>query len=229
LEVFAESEVAQARATALMQEGLQSEQAAAGVLESFASETKAMRAVEIEQVIANVRTPYLDIQNFVIAELRQEIDALRFACDQKRKGFAECANKYLKIAYEHILGMELKFSRGDVPRIGGFHHDIMHQVENSGVFKFLNKKQMGHGFYSADLYAGENFLKEITFFPAEWSREQVVNCIYEAYDSFIKSGKVPIKAPDGKYEISGFTKEGIEIEMYITQKGFVQSAYPVFK
>jgi hypothetical protein len=228
LEVFAESEVTQARAAAVMQEGLQGEKAAAAALESVASETKAVRAIEIEQVVANVRTPYLDIQNFVSAELSTELEALRFACDQKRKGFAECANKYLKIAYEHILGMELKFSRGDVPRIGGFHHDFMRRVENSGIFKFLNKKEMGHGFYSADLYAGENFVKEITFFPAEWSREQVINCIYEAYDNFVEKGCAFEALGNGKYKVEALTKQGIKIEMYVTKNGLIASAYPTF-
>jgi hypothetical protein len=115
LQALAESEVAQARAVGLAQEGVQAEKAAAAAVESLVSDSKIASVVEVEQVIASPRKPYLDIQNFVITELRQEIDALRFACDQKRKGFAECANKYLKIAYEHILGIELKFAKGDVP------------------------------------------------------------------------------------------------------------------
>jgi Bacterial EndoU nuclease len=99
-------------------------------------------------------------------------------------------------------------------------------IEKSGIFEFANKVVDITGVYKAELlYMGEH-VKEITFFPAHWSREQVISKIYEAYDNFIKSGALTELRPDGKYLIKGLTNEGIEIEMLISQKGKIVTAYP---
>jgi hypothetical protein len=227
LEVFAESEVAQARATALMQEGLQSEQAAAGVLESFASETKAMRAVEIEPVIANVHAPLENTHAALMFEVKQEVNNLRPIFDSKIKGTAEFSNKYMKIDYEHILGMELKNYQKKQLKIGGFHLDPMNKIENSGIFEFKNKVISPNGVYKADvMYNGKIAKWEGTFFPADWSREKVISKIYEAYDNFIKNGGSPDLMRDRKYKVEGFTQEGIKVVMHITENGLITSAYP---
>jgi hypothetical protein len=68
-----------------------------------------------------------------------------------------------------------------------------------------------------------------TFFPADWSREKVVDKIYEAYNSFIKSGMKPTATKDNKYLIKGMIEEGFEIEMRITKNGHVVTAYPILK
>ena len=118
---------------------------------------------------------------------------------------------------------------GPLAYIGGFHHDFMQMIEKSGIFQFADRIVHESGFYSAKLYYGENYVKHITFFPAEWSREMVVTKIYEAYDSFVKSGAPLIAQPNGKFKIQGFIKEGIEIEICITQKGEILTAYPLLK
>ncbi|HLW73211.1 MAG TPA: EndoU domain-containing protein [Candidatus Babeliales bacterium] len=66
-----------------------------------------------------------------------------------------------------------------------------------------------------------------TFFPADWSRSQVIDKILEAYESFKASGINAHLARDGKYEIIGLTQEGIQIKMHITQDGIIKSAYPI--
>jgi hypothetical protein len=68
-----------------------------------------------------------------------------------------------------------------------------------------------------------------TFFPQHWSREEVISKIYEAYADFNKSGIAPELNAQGKYIIHGYTSEGIKIEMIVTQKGHMKSAYPSFK
>ena len=161
-------------------------------------------------------------------KVQKEIELLRPLFDNKLKGFAEFANKYIKIDYEHLLGMELKFNRFDVPKIGGFHHDYMNIVEKEGIIEFANKVINKHGVYSVDLMYGTAEIKRgKTFFPSDWSREKVINAIYEAYENFMQSGVPPLLAKNGKYELSGFTKEGIKIEMYITKNGRVTTAYPI--
>jgi hypothetical protein len=69
-------------------------------------------------------------------------------------------------------------------------------------------------------------VKEITFFPSHWSRKQVIEKIYEAYDNFRKSGVEPL-IRDGKYYIEGAIQEGVDIAMYITKNGEIKTAYPV--
>jgi hypothetical protein len=81
-------------------------------------------------------------------------------------------------------------------------------------------------FGEASLYSAGEIKRGKTFFPSDWSREKVISAIYEVYENFIQSGVRPLLAKDGKYELSGFTKEGIKIEMYITQNGTIATAYP---
>jgi hypothetical protein len=85
-----------------------------------------------------------------------------------------------------------------------------------------------HGFYTVDLIIdGQKFPKSL--FPAEWTREKVMNKLYEAYENYIKSGRIPTLNTSGKYVIESFIEEGIEIKMCITQKGKILTAYPILK
>ncbi len=69
-----------------------------------------------------------------------------------------------------------------------------------------------------------------TLFPQLWPREKVISKILEAYDHFIKTGAKNYELkPSGKYLVTGFTDEGIKIEMYITKKGQITTAYPVLE
>ena len=56
--------------------------------------------------------------------------------------------------------------------------------------------------------------------------KQVIGAIYEAYANFFKRAMHPITKKNGKYFIEGFTKKGIEIHIYVTQKGKITTAYP---
>ena len=104
----------------------------------------------------------------------------------------------------------------------------MGAVEKSNVFKFLNKVINENGCYSADIIVdGKKFEK--TFFPQHWSQKEVADKIYEAYYNSIKNGTPLELGRGGKYFIKGYTNEGIKIEMYITQKGLITTAYPVLK
>jgi hypothetical protein len=83
------------------------------------------------------------------------------------------------------------------------------------------------GVYKTTLRQNGNMVKKTaTFFPAHWSREQVITKIYEAYENFIKSGAIA-EIEKGKYLVRGFTNERVTIEMYITQKGHIVTAYPI--
>jgi hypothetical protein len=165
----------------------------------------------------------------LMQSLEHEMVALRAMFDNKIRGFAEFANKWIKVDYEHILGMDLQFSRRGVPQVGGFHHDLMQAIEKSGVFRFVDKVVHESGFYSAELYYGENFVKDITFFPADWSKRRVIEVIYEAYTDFIKSGMKPVLESNGKYRVDAVFNKYVSIRMYITKDAVIKTAYPILK
>jgi hypothetical protein len=174
----------------------------------------------------------------LLQEIKQEILGLRekFACIEKclpecaKKGFAEFKNGHIKIAYEHILGIELIWNdvKNTLSGISGFHHDFMGGIEKSGLIKFVKTAEK-NGCYMADLIVDGKRIPGKTFFPQQWSREKVISKIYEAYTDFTNSGITPQLNPQGKYIVHGYTNEGIKIEMVITQKGHMKSAYPSFK
>jgi len=165
----------------------------------------------------------------VTATVQQDIPRLRQLFDGKVKGFKEFANKFLKFEYEHTLGIDLTWTRRGMPNIGGFHHDMMGLVEKSGIFEFANKRMLSNGFYKAELFFKGHKVKEVTFFPSNWSREKVISKIIEAYENAIKSGIELSLEPNQKYKLAGMIEEGIEIEMHITQQGKVTSGYPIIK
>ncbi len=165
----------------------------------------------------------------VLGNFKKELDSLKNVFGNHRYGFAECKNQKVQLPYEHIFTLEgLGWSKkGRVSGIGGFHHDLKGAVKNSGAVQFIEKGIEKNGCYLTDLVIDGSRIPNKTFFPQHWSREEVVRKIGEAYDDFIKSGAIAKKESGGKYIISGFTSEGIEIEMYITKNGQITTAYPI--
>lgn len=167
-----------------------------------------------------------DMRGQLTADLQPELQNLK----NMTTDIARFAGKEVKIAYEHILGMELNLSDKGVVTIGGFHHDPMRYVDTSGVFELIDKIELPTGVYGGQLkYQGYTVKHEASFFPSHWSREKVVNKIYEAYNNSIKSEATLKAERDGKYLIKGFTSEGIEIKMHMTKNGVITSAYPILK
>jgi hypothetical protein len=179
------------------------------------------------EVIKDTRVALEIMHTQYMAALKAELETLHLAFDNKIKGFAQLTNKYTKLDYEHIFGMKFIFKRDCLSKVSGFHHDCMHVIEKSGVIEFTNKVMNKDGFYTTDLiHQGTVVKPQATFFPAEWSREKVVSKIYEAYNNAVENSLVPEFRNDGKCFIQGLTNEGIEIEMYMTSKGKIVTAYP---
>ncbi len=83
------------------------------------------------------------------------------------------------------------------------------------------------GFYKATLCIKRQTHKiPKTFFPAHWTREQVIETIIEAYNIGKKAGKI-IYQTNGTYLIEGITKSGIKIQIYLSKTGKITSAYPI--
>jgi hypothetical protein len=168
-----------------------------------------------------------EMQGLVLEDLKAELQHLKKISVGKAEGLVA---KEIKIAHEHILGMELNVSDKGVVTIGGFHHDPMRYVDTSGFFELVDRVNLPSGVYGGQLkYQGYTVKYEASFFPSHWSREKVVDKIYEAYNYFVKSKAALKTERDGKYLITGFTSEGIEIKMHMTKNGVITSAYPILK
>lgn len=182
------------------------------------------------EILSGIRLALEAVHADYMAHLEADLKIIRLLFDNKVKGFAECANKFLKIEYKHVLGIEHMIwnRKGFLDNLKGFHHDFMSTFKKSGVFDFIDQVMYEHGFYRASVLHEGNIVKRAgTFFPDTWPREKVIEKIYEAYDNFLRSGAKDFIKKDGKYCIKGLIAEGFEIEMWITQKGKVATAYPI--
>ena len=174
---------------------------------------------------ALIESTYAPIAEILIAEIEAIVDAL----PKLPNGFGKFANEQIQISYMHILGLEINWidKINELSKLSGFHHDLKGLIEKNGIIKFTRKIIDKNGCYSAILQMEGVRPVLKTFFPADWSRKQVIDKILEAYESFKRSGINARLAPDGKYEIIGLTQEGIQIKMHITQNGIIKSAYPI--
>ena len=80
----------------------------------------------------------------------------------------------------HIFTPSIEKHPAGYPTLTGFHHDHLQAVEKSEVFEFRDKQEYDHGFYCANIAIDSNNPKSQfrkTFFPASWTRKQVVDCI----------------------------------------------------
>jgi hypothetical protein len=196
-----------------------------------ASENLNKNGSGVSNLIRNAQTILESMHAVHLSHLEVEIQSLRLLFDNAMKGFAEFKNKFLKIEYKHILGIEnLTWNHnGFLDDIKGFHHDFMNTMKKSGVFEFSNQIMYEHGFYKASiLHEGAKVKHAGTFFPAEWSRKKVIEKIKQAYENFIESGAFPPEK-GGKYVIDGFIDEGIKIRMYVTKNGVLKTAFPLLE
>lgn len=135
--------------------------------------------------------------------------------------------EYLSFNYECILGFKLSTSRNGALIIRGLSHDYSQSIEEGGALKLVDKVMFPGGFYKADIYYQGVFVKTTTFFPAEWTREQVMDAVIEAYDDFIASHFVPDFWDKDSAVITGRTKNGLVINMFVTRDSVMQLAYPI--
>lgn len=81
------------------------------------------------------------------------------------------------------------------------------------------KEPNQYGVYEAVIEVnGKN--KISSFFPKDWTPQQVIDAIQEAFDN--------CKLMDGKaYKYTGYASNGMEIQMYI-QNNVITSAFPIY-
>jgi len=79
-----------------------------------------------------------------------------------------------------------------------------------------------HGVYEGNvMIEGVRKKARSTFFPKDWTEQQVETAIEEAYKA-----RKPDREP-GIY--TGQTASGVEVEMQLTNNGQIHTAYPIYK
>lgn len=148
--------------------------------------------------------------------------------DLTRTGFADFATKYIKLTYKHVLSPEFGVQRSGNVKLTGFHHDMHGTIEQSGIITLIDKTIDDFGCYAGKPVFNGQTLSKKTFFPQSWSREKVINKIFEAYDNFKTSGATDyIITERGTYEFTAYTNEGIKIQFDITKNGVINTCYPI--
>lgn len=161
--------------------------------------------------------------------MADDIPEIHAIYHETRKGFGEeMGNRFIKIDIEHILEGEVivKIKGGrEIKKLSGCHHDFLGHLEKTKKIILKNKVFGPFGTYSAQVMGQE---KIKTFFPSHWSRKEVIQNIFEAYDEFKLSSQNGIMRKDGKWRVEGVSKIGMKIEMIINQNGTICTAYPIF-
>lgn len=123
-------------------------------------------------------------------------------------------------ALEHILEGEVN-KRG---KAVGYHYEGLDNTAGE-VVEGTRSKPNEDGVYTAKVKV-DGIEKtsnggRSSFFPEDWSVQDVVDNINEAYDN-----KVFVTGSDNTYR--GECDEGVEIEMYIDNAGKIISAFPIY-
>jgi len=129
--------------------------------------------------------------------------------------------------FKHIFTAELiekTFLTGTIKKnLAGFHHYIAEHLNEMGI-TLLNPRTCNKtGLIISDVLCDGHLEKRKTFFPASWSREQVILKIGESVQNLVK----PPMVEGTKGVLFGQTSEGIIIRVVVDiQSGKYITAYP---
>ncbi len=124
---------------------------------------------------------------------------------------------FAKDTLEHIFNGTVS-SKG---KRSGYHYDMIEDSDGAIVEGTRSEKDQ-YGVYTADVtVSGYRKNHYSSFYPDEWSPQQVVDAIRAARQDAIDNDR-----RDGDLWIGYY--EGIEIDMYMNKKGKLTTAYPVY-
>ena len=110
-------------------------------------------------------------------------------------------------------------------KVIGFHHDYLYQIEQREAVQLTNKTFGIGGMHKAHVIVNEIVTLDKTFFPAEWTREQVISKIGEAMGNASKKYSY-----QGKTIYEGITSEGIKVRLTLNNiDNCISSTYPLFR
>ena len=121
---------------------------------------------------------------------------------------------------KHLFEGELHPKRGNAT---GWHFEPTGNKEKGTyVLEGTRSPPDDHGVYAANvMIEGTKKDRRSTFFPKEWTKEQVSAAIDEAYDNKTLNEKT------GRYR--GESASGMPIEMMLDQGGRIDRVYPIYK
>lgn len=192
-----------------------------------------------KEQVCKIKPQFVTITNdnglFVLTKSGEPValSAEEIEAKERRKKEAESYQKekeYVKANYMHILGMELEYERRTELQMGAFHHDSMNGLKNSGLMQFSRNIMYKDDFYTAQLlWNGKTIKQTVSFFPAHWTNEQIMDAIFEAYDEFLERAKCINFVNTFFSKIKGQSKSGTMIEIVIARYGEIVAAYPLLQ
>jgi len=128
--------------------------------------------------------------------------------------------------WRHIFTGELEVlmeSAGNIINsLSGFHHDFRWKNICGGLLKLKNKTyDRAKQIMMAEVIDGGGLMK--SFFPKNWSSKKVAGKITEALKN-LKN----VRVEGERFIFSGYTSEGIKIEIVTSSSGRLITAYPIF-
>ena len=108
---------------------------------------------------------------------------------------------------------------------GGFHY-ILETVLEKRNYSLTNKCLGKHCVFTGDIKFAKDFTVNHSFFPKCWTSNEVKNQIVKALDSS-KCKYVEVK--DKIFSIYGYAKKGITIQVLVSDKNEILTAYPIFR
>lgn len=124
---------------------------------------------------------------------------------------------------------------GDMKKgCSGWHHDLKKTIFNNKKFQghpieIFNMMQDKNGVYEFDWSMFGKRSKPSTFFPSDWTRQEVVKKILEARKN-IEKYKIPFEQQkNGNFFAMGYTKEGIKVKFVKDSKGRIVTIHPLMK
>ncbi|MEC1270149.1 T7SS effector LXG polymorphic toxin [Bacillus vallismortis] len=168
-----------------------------------------------------------------VSKLKKELDkkqesVMRFDSDQNLKSepskklIAQLSNveNFRPKALEHIFEGEVNYREAAV----GYHYEGLDDTAGK-VISGTKTDKNEHGVYKGKVevngkkkFSNNGFS---TFFPEEWTPQQVVDSINEAYEN-----KEFIPGTKNTYE--GRTKDNLRIRMFIDSNGKIISSFPIY-
>ncbi|MFN8437804.1 MAG: EndoU domain-containing protein [Cytophagales bacterium] len=131
-------------------------------------------------------------------------------------------------AKKHIFEGEVKNKKGRLQASGCHHHNATDKKTARIVEKTL-KENPTTGVYKAKVeiydFQTKSWIAKVanggysTFFPKKWTVQETEKAILEAYKN-----KTLVSGSSNEYK--AYTKEGIEIRMYLRDDGGIISAFP---
>lgn len=136
------------------------------------------------------------------------------------KPIERCANPWTMQSEKHIFEGEIIVKDG-IEVVEGYHYRGKDNQGDEETKIVGRSKPAGKGTYKSEpiLIKGVEKKRGSTFFPDDWSKEQVIQAILEAYKD------APIK-PDTPNVLVGISKNGLKIKIILNPDGTILTAYP---